>query len=139
VTIQAQIMDLLKRVNRDHGTAIILISHNLALVSQNCDRVLVMYAGRIVEELSRERLLAGARHPYTSALLASVPDMGRPQDEPLAYIPGQAPDLADLPTGCPYHPRCALAQDVCRGSRPALRARPEGGRVACWVANEDLP
>jgi oligopeptide/dipeptide ABC transporter ATP-binding protein len=138
VTIQAQIMDLLKEINQDHGTAIILISHNLALISQNCDRVLVMYAARIVEELTREQLLTEPLHPYSRALLASVPDVGRPPDEPLAYIPGQAPDLANLPSGCPYHPRCPLARTRCTVERPPLELRPDGRRVACWVANEEV-
>src|SRR5262249_6033528 len=108
VTVQAQIMDLLARVNQDHGTATILISHNLALVSQNTDRVLVMYAGRVVEDLTTAQLLTGGRHPYTRQLLATIPDMLRARNEQLEYIPGQAPDPANLPTGCPYHPRCPM-------------------------------
>ena len=138
VTIQAQIMDLLHQINRDYHTAIILISHNLGLVSQNCERVLVMYAGRVVEDLTISQLAAGARHPYTRALLSAVPDMTRPRSEALATIPGQAPDMAALPSGCPFHPRCPLAVDRCRAERPPLRLREAGQRVACWVANEDL-
>jgi peptide/nickel transport system permease protein len=138
VTIQAQIMDLLALVNERHGAAIILISHNLGLVSQNCRRIFVMYAGRVVEDISTEQLLAGAKHPYTIALLAAVPDMKRQRTIPLQSIPGQAPDLASAPSGCPYHPRCSFAVDICRLTRPALRARPNGDRVACHVANQDL-
>jgi peptide/nickel transport system permease protein len=138
VTIQAQIMDVLNRINRTHGTAIILISHNLGLISQNCQRVLVMYAGRIVEDLTIDQLAAAPLHPYTRALLATVPDLERPRDEALATIKGQAPDMAALPAGCPFHPRCPLAVDRCASQRPPLVTRPDGQRVACWVANQDL-
>jgi oligopeptide/dipeptide ABC transporter ATP-binding protein len=137
VTIQAQIMDLLRKINAEHRTAIILISHNLALVSQNCSRVLIMYAGRVVEDLSVDELLQNPLHPYTKALLSVVPDIGRPRDQPLEYIPGQAPGLETPPPGCPYHPRCPLALDRCAKELPPLLLRTGGRRVACWVANED--
>jgi oligopeptide/dipeptide ABC transporter ATP-binding protein len=139
VTIQAQIMDLLARVNREHGVAVILISHNLALVRQNCTRTLVMYAGRIVEDLPSERLLTAARHPYTRSLLAAVPDLERRRGERLTTIAGQPPDLSARPSGCPFHPRCPLAQDVCRSERPPLEASPDGTRVACWMAGARVP
>lgn len=138
VTIQAQIMDVLARVNTTHGTAVILISHNLALVSQNTDRVLVMYAGRVVEDLTTEQLLAGGLHPYTRQLLASIPDMSRSREERLEYIPGQAPDPANLPTGCPYHPRCPLAFERCRTERPPLLLHEEHRRVACWAVEQKV-
>jgi oligopeptide/dipeptide ABC transporter ATP-binding protein len=137
VTIQAQIMDLLAEINDKHHTAVVLISHNLALVSQNCDRVLVMYAGRIVEDMSAEQLVANPLHPYTRALLSAVPQIDRPRDQPLAYIPGDAPDISDPPPGCPFHPRCPLAQAVCRSERPPLVTRDQGRRVACHVANAE--
>ena len=139
VTIQAQIMELLARINEARGMAIILISHNIGLISQNCGRVLVMYAGRVVEDGPTDALMRGPLHPYTRALLAAVPDMSRARDIALEYIPGQAPDPADLPPGCPYHPRCPLAIAVCKVDRPALLTRPDGRRVACHVANADLP
>jgi peptide/nickel transport system permease protein len=135
VTIQAQIMDLISDINAAHGTAVILISHNLALVSQNCQRVMVMYAGRIVEDLTTEQLLRGARHPYTRALLASVPDLNRSTTEELAFIPGEAPDLARPPSGCPFHPRCPIAIDRCAKERPPLVTQQSGERVACWRAD----
>jgi peptide/nickel transport system permease protein len=138
VTIQAQIMDLLQEVNREHGTAVVLISHNLALISQTCDRVLVMYAGRVVEELDAKQLVNNPMHPYTRALLEAVPKIGQPRDEPLAYIPGEMPDITAPPPGCPFHPRCAFAIEVCSSDRPALLRRPDGRRVACHVANADL-
>jgi peptide/nickel transport system permease protein len=139
VTIQAQIMDLLARVNREHGAAVVLISHNLALVRQSCTRILVMYAGRIVEDLPSERVLTDARHPYTRSLLAAVPDLRRPRGERLASIPGQPPDPAALPGGCAFHPRCPLAQDVCRSERPPLQVSRDGTRVACWMAESRVP
>jgi oligopeptide/dipeptide ABC transporter ATP-binding protein len=136
VTEQAQIMDVLAQVNGKHRTATILISHNMGLISQNCDRVLVMYAGRIVEDLSARQLESDARHPYTRALLRSVPDMTRPRDDDLEFIPGQAPDPADVPAGCPYHPRCPLAVDQCRVEEPVLRQLADARRVACWMVDE---
>jgi oligopeptide/dipeptide ABC transporter ATP-binding protein len=138
VTIQAQIMDVLNGINRQHGTAIILISHNLGLISQNCQRVLVMYAGRIMEDLTIEQLSTQPLHPYTKALLATVPDLDQPRQEPLATIQGQPPDMSALPAGCAFHPRCPAATERCAAERPPLILRPDGQRVACWVANEDL-
>jgi oligopeptide/dipeptide ABC transporter ATP-binding protein len=136
VTVQAQIMDVLASINREHGTAILFISHNLGLVAQNCHRVIVMYAGRVVEELTAEQLQERPLHPYTRALLSAVPDMTQPRDQALMTIPGQIPDVTALPRGCPYHPRCPLAEDVCSTDRPPLQARSEPGHpVACWVAN----
>jgi oligopeptide/dipeptide ABC transporter ATP-binding protein len=138
VTIQAQIMDLLNEVNQTRGTAIVLISHNLALVSQSCHRVLVMYAGRIVEDLDADQLTTDPQHPYTRALLGAVPKIERDRGRPLEYIPGEAADVSRPPPGCPYHPRCPLAIDRCRAELPSLVARPHerGRRVACHVAND---
>jgi oligopeptide/dipeptide ABC transporter ATP-binding protein len=132
-------MDVLQRINRDHGTAVILISHNLGLVSQNCDRIIVMYAGRIVEDIAVEDLASTARHPYTRALLKAVPTMSRPRGERLEYIRGQAPDPAAVPTGCPYHPRCPIAIDRCRSDGPPLVEMPADAQVACWLATEAPP
>jgi oligopeptide/dipeptide ABC transporter ATP-binding protein len=138
VTIQAQIMDLLHDVNRRHDMAVLFISHNLALVSQNCHRVLVMYAGRIVEELEARQLKTDPLHPYTRALLGAVPELESAGELP--SIPGEPPDVAAPPAGCPFHPRCPLAKPICSEERPVLRRRPDGiRRVACHVANEDLP
>jgi oligopeptide/dipeptide ABC transporter ATP-binding protein len=136
VTIQAQIMDLLEQVNEDHRTAVILISHNLGLVRQNCDRVLVMYAGRIVEELPSDRLTIDPLHPYTRALLAAVPDIAHDRSQPLEFIPGQTPDIGNPPRGCPYHPRCPLAMDICRERTPPLERHGIDRRVACWAAEQ---
>jgi len=138
VTIQAQLMDLLQRIRREHKAAILLISHNIGLVSQNCQRVLVMYAGRIVEDAPTAQLLSRPMHPYTRALIAAVPTMSRDRDMRLQQIPGQAPSFGALPSGCPFHPRCPLAVAKCAVERPPLVTRPDRSRVACWVANEDL-
>jgi peptide/nickel transport system permease protein len=138
VTIQAQIMEVLAQINRDRKTATILVSHNMALVSQNCGRALVMYAGRIVEDLTIAQLRERPLHPYTRALIGSIPDVSRPREAELTSIPGQAADTANLPSGCAYHPRCPLAIERCSTEVPALLTRPDGQRVACWVANADL-
>jgi oligopeptide/dipeptide ABC transporter ATP-binding protein len=135
VTIQAQIMDVLKEINQQHKMAIVLISHNLDLVGQNCDRILVMYAGRIVEELSREAL-SQPLHPYTQALLGALPDISESPDQPLVSIGGQVPDISNRPSGCAFHPRCPMAVERCTTEVPPLLPR-RGGAVACWVANKD--
>lgn len=137
VTIQAQIVSLLSELNTKQKTAILLISHNIALVSQTCSRILVMYAGRIVEELPTDDLVQGrALHPYTQALVQAVPKIDHPRDVPLMAIAGDVPDIKDLPAGCPFHPRCPLALDICRVEMPLLLDRQTGNqRVACHVAN----
>jgi oligopeptide/dipeptide ABC transporter ATP-binding protein len=137
VTIQAQLMDGLEEINTVHKTAIILISHNLALISQNCDRVLVMYAGRIVEELSGEELAADALHPYTRALLGALPPVSAEgRHQLLENIPGEPPDVGSLPAGCAFHTRCPLAVARCETEIPPL-VHYEGRRAAaCWVVGE---
>jgi oligopeptide/dipeptide ABC transporter ATP-binding protein len=136
VTVQAQVMDVLNEVNRTHRTAIVLISHNLALISQNCQRVLVMYAGRIVEETDAARLNTDPLHPYTRALLAAVPEIGH-RGQPLTSIPGEPPEISAVPVGCPFHPRCPLVVDRCRAERPTLLSVGDDARtrVACHVAH----
>jgi oligopeptide/dipeptide ABC transporter ATP-binding protein len=138
VTVQAQVMELLSEVNRTHRTAVILISHNLALVNQNCHRVLVMYAGRIVEDMDAGQLGTNPLHPYTQALLRALPDIGRSRSDLLASIPGEVPDIASPPPGCAFHPRCPLALERCTHELPALLRRPDGRRVACHVVNADI-
>jgi oligopeptide/dipeptide ABC transporter ATP-binding protein len=117
VTIQAQYLSVLKEVQRQTGVALLFITHNLGIVAKMCDRVAVMYAGRIVEQGSVRRLFREPRHPYTQALLSSIPKIG--SREPLYAIPGTPPDLADLPGGCAFHPRCPHAWDRCRAEAPA--------------------
>src|SRR5689334_5791335 len=138
VTVQAQIMQLLRQMNQETGTAIILITHNIALVSRFCARVLVMYAGRIVESGPTAAVFARSRHPYTAALLRSVPRVEARLSEGLTAIEGRPPDLARKPTGCAYHPRCAIRDDVCvRDAPPAIEVAP--GRMArCWAAEPGI-
>ncbi|WP_116952825.1 dipeptide/oligopeptide/nickel ABC transporter permease/ATP-binding protein [Jiangella endophytica] len=130
VTVQRQVLRLLKDVQAETGAAVVLISHDIAVVAQLCERVVVMYAGRVVEELPVGRLGAAA-HPYTRALLASVPDLATDRDRPLATIAGRPPDPADRPEGCAFAPRCDFADDACR-VRPGLSAVAPDQRAACW-------
>jgi oligopeptide/dipeptide ABC transporter ATP-binding protein len=131
VTIQAQILELLREINAKFGTATILITHNLGVVAGMCERVMVMYAGRIVEEGTADEVFSRPRHPYTWSLLRSIP---RPnQETDLATIAGQPPDLSDLPSGCAFHPRCPFAMDACVHDAPALTGFGGMHRAACWM------
>ena len=125
VTIQAQILDLLRSLQRDLGMSILLITHDLGVVAETCDEVVVMYAGRVVERAATEALFAGPRHHYTAGLLRSVPSYGDDHGDGiersrLVEIPGMVPSLADLPIGCKFAERCEAAQDLCRAEEPAL-------------------
>jgi peptide/nickel transport system permease protein len=138
VSIQAQIMTVIKNVNETRNTAVMMISHNLGLVSQICNRVVIMYAGNVVEELSVEELLSTPRHPYTQGLINAIPDVDQLRDKPLQQITGEPVDSASPPSGCPYHPRCPLAQPECAESRPGLVGQPNAiaHRVACHIVNK---
>ncbi len=133
VTIQVQILMLMQRLARDHDTAVVIITHNLGVVAQTCDRIAVMYAGQLVEQGSTAELFANPRHPYTRALLAALPTSeAEPGD--LAVIPGQVPDLAGELPGCRFFSRCPFAHDRCH-EKPKLL--PAGGtEVACWAVEE---
>jgi peptide/nickel transport system permease protein len=131
VTVQRQVLRLLKSIQADGDMALLFISHDITVVGQVCDRVLVMYAGKIVENLPVGQL-TDASHPYTRALLAAVPSMETPRDQPLAVIPGRPADPANLPAGCAFAARCAFASDRCRAQDPPLVADPNGREVACW-------
>ena len=135
VTVQAQILDLLKDLAQRANSALILITHDLGLVARYADRVVVMYAGRVVEAAPARQLYAQPRHPYTRGLLASVPRLDGDTDARLVPIPGQPPDLARLPSGCAFAPRCAQAQAVCHSARPVLRELGAGHQVACVLAS----
>jgi peptide/nickel transport system ATP-binding protein len=131
VTVQKQILDLLSRLQGERGMAMILITHELGIVSGRSDRVAVMYAGRLVETAPTRRLFASVRHPYTEALLRSSPRIDAPSHTRLQAITGRPPDLAKLPPGCRFAPRCPHATDVCREQEPALQESEEGHLVAC--------
>ncbi|KOV86698.1 dipeptide/oligopeptide/nickel ABC transporter permease/ATP-binding protein [Nocardia sp. NRRL S-836] len=138
VTVQREVLRLLARIRAERSTAVLLISHDITVVAQTCDRVLVMYAGRIVEELPTAELFTAARHPYTTALLAAVPSMDTDRDRPLAVIPGRPPEPGEVTAGCPFAPRCALAVDRCRTEEPVLAGIDPGHRVACWRVEPEL-
>jgi oligopeptide/dipeptide ABC transporter ATP-binding protein len=135
VTIQAQILELLADLRRSEGLAILLISHDLGVVGELCDRVAVMYSGRIVERGPAALLLERPRHPYTRGLLRSRPRLDAPlprsEGERLPAIPGQVPEPRDRPGGCAFHPRCAIAQPDCRATIPPLVEIAAGHDVAC--------
>jgi oligopeptide/dipeptide ABC transporter ATP-binding protein len=136
VTIQAQYLDLLKDLQHDTGVAIIFVTHNLGIVARMCDRMAVMYAGKIVEQASVQSLFDAPRHPYTKALLGSLPKLG--SKEPLYAIPGQPPNLARLPTGCAFHPRCAKAIPLCAEHEPQDAQFGPGWTARCWRATESV-
>jgi len=133
VTIQAQILDLLRDVNREFGTATILITHNLGVVAGMCQRLVVMYAGKIVESGPTADVFANPKHPYTWSLLRSIPRLDAEQHEPLRPIEGLPPSLVDLPTGCAFHPRCVFRVDRCSRDTPPLAQVGSTQRAACWV------
>jgi oligopeptide/dipeptide ABC transporter ATP-binding protein len=131
VTIQAQYLSMLKDLQRRTGVALLFVTHNLGIVARMCDKVAVMYAGRIVEQGPVRALFKSPRHPYTQALLQAIPKIGR--KEPLYAIPGQPPDLANLPTGCPFHPRCPHVRERCRAEEPPDIGVNHGHRARCWL------
>ena len=131
VTIQAQILDLMAALRRDTGAALVIITHDLGVVAGLCDRVAVMYAGRIVESGPVRDIFYRPRHPYTEGLLHSMPRLDSSVTESLASIPGQPPNLQALPPGCAFQERCAFATDRCRAETPVLRDMGEGCARAC--------
>jgi oligopeptide/dipeptide ABC transporter ATP-binding protein len=138
VTIQAQILDLLRNVNREFGTATILITHNLGVVAGMCERVMVMYAGRIVESGPTVDVFAHPKHPYTWSLLRSIPRLDEERHEPLKPIDGLPPDLINLPSGCAFHPRCTFKIERCSRDVPALTRVGETQLAACWVTQSGV-
>jgi len=133
VTIQAQIIDLVKELRAQYDMGVIWITHDLGVVAGLADKVIVMYAGFIVEKGSVDHIYKDPRHPYTLALLGSLPRVDRSSEDRLATIPGFPPDLLGLPPGCPFAPRCAFVLDRCREENPQLDRIAAGHEVACWV------
>jgi peptide/nickel transport system ATP-binding protein len=133
VTVQAQVLALIAGLVAERRLALILISHDLGVVAASCARVAVMYAGTVVEEAPTAELLATPRHPYAQGLIAAVPDIDNPAHKPRG-IPGSIPSLMTPPPGCRFHPRCTLASDICRSTKPALRELAPAHRVACHHA-----
>jgi oligopeptide/dipeptide ABC transporter ATP-binding protein len=141
VTIQAQILDLMRELQDTLGTAIILITHDMGVVAETADRVVVMYAGRKVEEAAVDDLFDHPGHPYTRGLFGSMPNVevaarAKGRRPRLAEIKGMVPSLVDLPSGCSFAPRCALASETCRAADPPLRELRPGHLVACWHAEQ---
>jgi len=133
VTIQAQIVDLVKRLKDEIGMAIIWITHDLGVVAGIADRVIVMYAGRVVEEAAVRELYANPRHPYTMGLLGSIPRLDEERPEKLDSVDGLPPDLIDYPQGCPFYARCHYRLDKCLEAPPPLEAVGVGHKAACYV------
>jgi len=138
VTIQAQILDLLTDLQERRGMAVMLITHDLGVVAGHCNRVAVMYAGKIVEHATVDKLFASPRHPYTRGLIESIPRLDEEAETRLTPIVGQPPDLVNRPSGCPFHPRCRWATDVCRQSYPDVTKDPadETHYWSCHVSPE---
>jgi oligopeptide/dipeptide ABC transporter ATP-binding protein len=133
VTIQAQYLNLLRELQRAHGLALIFITHNLGIVAKMCDRIAVMYAGRLVEAGPVRTIFDAPAHPYTQALLESIPRLDD-GDRRLTAIEGQPPDLAAPPSGCSFHPRCPKVMDRCRGEAPPAFAVGKDQTARCWLA-----
>jgi oligopeptide transport system ATP-binding protein len=138
VTIQAQILDLLQQVNREFGTATILITHNLGVVAGMCERVMVMYAGKVVESGPTTDVFAHPKHPYTWSLLRSIPRLDAERHEALKPIEGLPPSLIDLPKGCAFHPRCPFKVERCSRDTPGLNRVGETQLAACWVTQSGV-
>ena len=135
VTIQAQILELIKDLSTKHGTAVIIITHNLGVVARYADRVNVMYAGKLIERGTALDIYENPHHPYTQGLLNSVPRLDEDRKQRLESIDGMPPDLMDLPTGCAFQPRCKLAVARCLEEVPPLMPVSDGHTAACWVTS----
>jgi peptide/nickel transport system ATP-binding protein len=135
-TVQAQVLALLEEIRRDSGMAMVLISHDLGVVAEQCQRIVVMYAGRVVEVAPVADIFTRPAHPYTAGLLAALPRIDAPPLQHLQAIQGAVPEPWNMPPGCRFEPRCAQRVAACRESMPPLRPLAEGRRVACVRAGE---
>ena len=137
VTTQRQYLDLLLELQQATGMAIMFVTHDISLVGNMCDQLAVFYGGLLVEYGPRKQVLSQPSHPYTAALLQSIPQLGEPRER-LPSIAGEPPDLGRLPAGCPFHPRCDAALDVCRtGEPPPVFTLAQGRQVRCWLREQD--
>jgi peptide/nickel transport system ATP-binding protein len=137
VSIQSQIIMLLKQICREHGAAVMLITHDMGVIAETAERVAVMYAGRMVEIGPTRQIVKQPSHPYTQGLMNSIPTIGANTDR-LIQIDGSMPRLTDIPAGCAFHPRCEQVIDLCRQKRPELRNH-AGSQAACWLVEEESP
>jgi oligopeptide/dipeptide ABC transporter ATP-binding protein len=136
VTTQRQYLDLLRELQQATGMAIMFVTHDISLVGNMCDQLAVFYGGLLVEYGPRQQVLSQPSHPYTAALLQSIPQLGEPRER-LPSIAGEPPDLGHLPAGCPFHPRCDAALDVCRtGALPPVFTPAQGRQVRCWLREQ---
>ncbi|MBP7263030.1 MAG: ABC transporter ATP-binding protein [Spirochaetia bacterium] len=136
VTIQAQILELINELSQRLGTAVILITHSLGVVAGMCDNICVMYAGRVVEKGSADEIFADPKHPYTVGLIKSVPRLDKENKQRLYSIPGQPPNVINLPECCPFFPRCDRAMDICKSKYPPVAELGNGRTVSCWLYGE---
>lgn len=132
VTIQAQVLELMKKLSKDLKTSIILITHDLGVIAEMADEVIVMYSGKVVEECSVQNIFERAKHPYTKGLLYSRTENVK-KGERLYNIPGMVPNLNDMPSGCSFNPRCEKCMDICKEEMPKLIETEEGHKVRCWL------
>ncbi len=139
VTIQAQILDLIKGLNTKLGTSTILITHDLGVVADVCSRIVVMYGGLIMEEGTKREIFYEPRHPYTMGLLKSIPKVASDTKTRLVPIVGTPPDLLKPPTGCPFFARCDYAMNICREKQPPYFTINEGHRAMCWLLHDEAP
>ena len=138
VTIQAQILDLIKTMSKDVGTSVILITHDLGVVAETCDRVVIMYGGLVMETGSIEEIFYKPKHPYTMALLQAIPSIDMDEGERLKSIEGFPPSLIDPPKGCPFAERCEFRMDICGSKRPPLKAFSKTHTSMCFLNEEEL-
>jgi peptide/nickel transport system ATP-binding protein len=136
VTIQAQILDLMKSLNEEFGTSVLLITHDLGVVAEMCDRIIVMYAGQVAEEADQRRLFKNPAHPYTQGLLKSIPKLDE-QKKRLYAIPGQVPSPFNLPAGCRFAPRCEFAMEICRKEEPEIVKVDEKHFSRCFLNQKE--
>jgi len=138
VTIQAQIIRLMEHLKKKSKTSIVLITHDLGVVAQMASRVVVMYAGKVVEEAPVVELFHDARHPYTKGLLKSIPVLNGDKNTRLNEIPGIVPNLLNMPKGCSFHPRCSQTMDICEKESPPMNHFKKNRRVSCWLASDNF-
>ncbi|MEH7277024.1 ABC transporter ATP-binding protein [Neobacillus vireti] len=138
VTIQAQILQLMKSLQKDFETAIMLITHDLGVVAEIADKVIVMYAGQVVEESDVYTLFKNPKHPYTQGLLESIPHLEYENEQRLSSIPGSVPSIKNMPTGCRFHTRCPHTTQRCKQEQPNLNIIEDGHKVRCWLSEKDI-
>ncbi|SOC38496.1 ABC transporter ATP-binding protein [Ureibacillus acetophenoni] len=137
VTIQAQILELMKKLKKEKATSIMLITHDLGVVAEMCDRVIVMYAGKVVEEAEVTEIFDNPKHPYTKGLLNSIPKLGQKMDR-LDSIPGNVPTPANMPKGCKFAPRCSQVMDICKENEPDLIQVEDGHKCRCFLYQNEM-